>query len=69
MSITIYLVGSAKTDLFCTYFFLLVCACGCLEWTHRPSQRKEFSVSCNTKITGEEKRNDVSFHFLYALYS
>lgn len=68
VSIITYLVGSAKTNLFSTYDFLLVCAFGCLEWTHRPSQRKEFSVSCDTEITGEEERNDVSFHFLYALY-
>ena len=43
---------------------LHVCACVCLEWTYRLSQRKKFTVGRNTKITGEEERNDVSLDFI-----
>lgn len=43
------------------YKDIYACVCACLEWAHRPSQKKDFSVSCNTKITGEEERNHVSF--------
>lgn len=56
----------AKTLLLCTYLFLLVFF---LERAHRPTQRKELSVSCNTKITREKERNDVSLNWDCVLFS
>lgn len=45
-----------------------LCVCvRCLEWTHRPAQKKEFSVHSNTKITGKKERNNVSSHWISSL--
>lgn len=45
-----------------------VCMLVCLGFTDWPPERKELSVSCNTEVTGEEKRNDVSFSCIVAVF-
>lgn len=42
---------------------MCVCVCVCTEWAHRTTQGDEFSVSCDSEITGEEERTDVSVLF------